>query len=73
MERSAQISLMSRIHKLATQVIIYVGEEDRNSRMAMDYIKNRAKMDEVCNNRFSKLNTSFIPPTLLEVKAYTVF
>lgn len=42
-------------------------------RSAQISIKNRAKMDEVCNNRFSKLNTSFIPPTLLEVKAYTVF
>ena len=69
-ERSTQIGLMSRIYKLATQLIIYVGEEDRNSRMAMDYMKkNKAKMDEVCNNRFSELNIPFTTPTLLEVKA----
>ena len=34
----------------ATQVIVYASGEDRNSRMAMDYMKNKAKMDEVCNN-----------------------
>jgi len=70
-ERSAQISLMSRIYKLATQAIIYVGEEDRNSRMVMDHMKNKAKMDEVCNNRFSELNISLITP-YLKFRLYTV-
>lgn len=41
--------------------------------MAMDYMKNKAKMDEVCNNRFSKLNISLIPPSLLEVRAIHSF
>ena len=68
-ERSAQISLMSRIYKLATRAIICVGEEDRNSRMVIHYMKNKAKMDGVCNNRFSELNIPFTPATLLEVKA----
>ena len=73
MECSVQISLMSRIYKLVTQVIIYVGEEDRNSRMAMDYMKNKAKMDEVCNNRLSELTISLIPPSLVEVQAIHSF
>jgi len=41
--------------------------------MAMDYMKNKAKMDEVCNNQFSELNISLIPPSLLKVQAVHSF
>jgi hypothetical protein len=41
--------------------------------MVIHYMKNKAKMDEVCNNRFSELNISLITPSLLEVQAIHSF
>lgn len=71
-ERSAQISLMSRIYKLATRAIIYVGEEDRNSRMVIHYMKNKAKMDEVAITDLANSISLLLLPHYSKLRLYAV-